>query len=495
MSDRSQTDVPADTEAEPEARPKLDLEVKIDSKSACQRHITVTIPQVDIERYYGDAFTDLMEKAAVRGFRQGRAPRKLVENWYRKDVADQVKGSLLMDSLSQITEDHPISPISEPDFDPTAIVVPKEGPMTFEFDIEVRPEFDLPNWKGLKLQRPVKKFTDADVDDQLQNLLAQRGQLVPLDAPAEPGNYVQVNIVFKAGGAEISRLDEQTLRIRPTLSFRDGNIEDFDKLMTGAKAGDVRSGEADISADAPNEALRGQKVTAEFHVLEVKRLDLPKLTHAFLDELGGFENEDELRKAIRESLERRLDYHQHQEARKQILASLTVAADWDLPPELLKRQSRREMERTVLELRRSGFGEDEIRSHGNELMQNSQASTARSLKEHFILERIAEDEKIEDEPADYDHEIELIAEQSGESPRRVRAQLEKRNLMDTLRNQIIERKVIDLILKNAAFKDVPYKAATTNEAVDYAAGGEEADIPEAMHSEPGKIDFTPPHPT
>ncbi len=86
----------------------------------------------------------------------------------------------------------------------------------------------------------------------------------------------------------------------------------------------------------------------------------------------------------------------------------------------------------MLELRRSGFSEDEIRSHGNELMQNSQQSTAKSLKEHFILERIAEEEKVEDRPEDYDAEIALIAQQSGENPRRVRAQLEKRNLMDTL---------------------------------------------------------------
>ena len=71
-----------------------------------------------------------------------------------------------------------------------------------------------------------------------------------------------------------------------------------------------------------------------------------------------------------------------------------ASASWDLPPALLKRQSRRELERAVLELRRSGFGEDEIRAHENELRQNSMVSTARALKEHFILERIAEDEKI-----------------------------------------------------------------------------------------------------
>jgi trigger factor len=140
------------------------------------------------------------------------------------------------------------------------------------------------------------------------------------------------------------------------------------------------------------------------------------------------------------------------------------------------------LERSVLELRRSGFGDDEIRAHQNELRQNVLASTARALKEHFILEKLAEQENIEDLPEDYDREIRLIAAQSGESPRRVRAQLEKRDLMDILRNQIIERKTIDLILSRAEFKDVPFEMEEVEtEAVDLSAGGgDESEIPEAQ---------------
>jgi trigger factor len=126
-----------------------------------------------------------------------------------------------------------------------------------------------------------------------------------------------------------------------------------------------------------------------------------------------------------------------------------------------------------------------IRAYMNDLQQNALASTAKALKEHFILERIAEDEKLEAQPDDYDAEVELIAEQSDESPRRVRARLEKRGLMDTLRNQIIERKAIELIQSQAEFKDVPHKPAQEEVvAVNYAlAGAASADIPEAKFME------------
>jgi trigger factor len=474
-----------------EEKPKLNLDVKIDPRSACERHITVTIPRDDIDRYLDNAYGEMMDKAVVPGFRAGRAPRKLVQLRYRKEVGEQVKGSLLMDSLEQISESHDLSPISEPDFDPTAVTVPETGPMVFEFDIEVRPEFDLPNWKGLAIERPMREFTDKDIDRQMKDILAKHGRLVPHDEPAEVGDYLTLNITFKDGENVISSVNEEVIRVRRTLKFRDGNVEGFDKLMKGVEAGQKRTGHAKLTPDAPNESLRGKTITAEFEVLEVKKLELPELSKSFLEQIGDFDSPGELRDAIKDMLERRLSYEQQKRARQQILAALTVAANWDLPPALLKRQSQRELERAVLELQRSGFSENEVRLHENELRQNSRANTARALKEHFILERIAEDQKIEESADDYDTEIALIAQQSGESPRRVRAQLEKRGLMDTLRNQIIERKAIELIMEHATFKDVVYELEGDDaEAVDQAAGGEEVEIPEAESSgEPGEAPY------
>src|SRR5207253_5117241 len=139
-----------------------------------------------------------------------------------------------------------LAAISEPDLDLAAVEVPDEGPMTFEFDIEVRPEFDLPEWKGLTVERPVREFTKKDVDQQMQQLLARRGRLVPHDGPAETGDYISCNIAFTEAENTISRAEEQVICIRPTLSFRDGKIEKFDKLMDGVKAGEKRETKAKI---------------------------------------------------------------------------------------------------------------------------------------------------------------------------------------------------------------------------------------------------------
>ncbi|MEX0818980.1 MAG: trigger factor [Pirellulaceae bacterium] len=474
----------APEEAPEQEKPKLALEVKIDQPSACERHVTVTVSREDIERYFTEAFDDLAPKAEVPGFRPGRAPRKLVESRFREQMSKQVKGSLLMDSVTQANEECDFSAISEPNFDFEAIELPDDGPMTFEFDIEVRPEFDVPEWKGLKLVRQDHEYTEEEVTEHLQGLLARHGHMVTKSTAAEAGDYVTLNITFKDGEQELSRVEKQTVNIKPTLSFSDGNLLGFDELVIGAKAGDHRTAKLTISEEAENDALRGKEVSADIEIVEVRRLDLPEMTSSFLDRIGGFEDEEELRDAVRGELERQLAYHQQRKIRQQIAATLTKNANWQLPPEMLRRQGNRELERAKLELRSSGFSDDVIRQHSNQLRQNSLASTERALKEHFILERIAEEHQIDAETADYDAEILLIARQSQESPRRVRARLEKRGQMDALRNQIIERKVIHLITSEAEFTEMPFEAEKDETvAIDHAISGfeHEDEIPEAKY--------------
>ena len=133
--------------------------------------------------------------------------------------------------------------------------------------------------------------------------------------------------------------------------------------MKGVKAGETREGEAKLSDDAPNESLRGKTIKAAFEVLEVKKLELPQLTPALLEELGGFEIRSRAaRSGARSSSSAACNTSSSSGPASRCWPRLTVAADWDLPPEMLRRQARRELERSVLELRRSGFSDDEIRA-------------------------------------------------------------------------------------------------------------------------------------
>ena len=441
-----------DVESE-EAEDRLDIQVEVNEVGACERHVIVTVSAADIDKYKDEAYSDLMPKAQIPGFRIGRAPRKLVESRFKSDIVDQVKGSLIMDAMSQVTDEQDFSAISEPDFNFEAVQMPDDGDLTFEFNVEVRPEFDMPEWKGLDLEKVVHEYSDEEVDTRAAELLQRYGDVEDVDGTVEVGDTVNISIDFKDGDEVRSTVSEQTVIVRGNLSFSDGSIEGFGDLVVGASAGDTKDTTAKLSESLDDAELAGKEYSASIKINSVKRVTPPELTAEFLEEVGGFESEDDLKAAVREELERQLNYHQQQRTRSQITELLTADANWELPPQLLRRQSQRELQRSILELQASGFPDEEIRRHINRLQQNLLGSTEKALKEHFILERIAEDNDLDATPEDIEREILIIAMQQQTSPRAVRAQLEKRGDMDALRNQIIERQAIDLITEEANFTE------------------------------------------
>ena len=466
---------------ETEEKEKLDLAVEVKETSACERHVTVTVPRSDIEKYFDKQFDELVPRAEVPGFRIGKAPRQLVEKKFRKQLTGQVKGSILMDSLSQVSDSQDFSAISEPDLDFEQVVIPEEGDLTYEFNIEVRPEFDLPDWKGLSLKRPEREFTDEDIDTHIGTLSQQFSDLAPVDEAVQAGDHVVCNITSRFEDAVLNTGEEQLIQVRPTLSLSDATIEEFDKLIVGAKADDKKTANVEISEHAENEDLRGKTIEIDFEVLDVKRVE-SKNPEEIATQLG-LESVDKLKELVRSSMEERLQYAQRETIRDQISKVLTESADWELPPDLLRRQSGRELDRAVMEMRSSGFSEQELVARENTLRKNILEKTETLLKEHFILERIAEQETVEDEPQDYEVEIARIAMQQNDSPRRVRASLERAGQMDSLRNMIIERKVIDLITESANFEGTDYETNEKPEssALTYFAAGRKGNIPEAKY--------------
>jgi trigger factor len=470
-------------------KPPIKLDVSVESPQACLREVIVTIPQDEVQRYLKEAYDELVPEAQVPGFRSGRAPRKLVEKQFKDRVVEQVKGSLLMDSLAQVTDSQDFSAIGEPDFDYKAIKVPDEGDFKFQFQIEVRPEFDTPTWKGMEINKPVEEIGDDEVQSALDRVLSRYATLEATDEPAKQGDKLLITASFSLDGKTLSEMDEERVTLESRLSFSDAVSEDFGKLMTGVKEGESREGKVTVADGASDEELRGKELDVKFHVVEVFKTENPELNEKFLEELGDFESEDELRDFVRDSLTRQADYRTQQEVRKTVVELLTGSASFELPATLVKRQTMRELERKVLELRRSGFDEDSIRKFVNASRQNAQASTEAALREHFILEQIAEEENVEADDSDYDTEIDLIAQQSDVPARRVRARLEKQGQMDALRNQIVERKVIEMIVEKGKVTEEPVEKNDGAEDSEFAvyhsvlAAKDDESIPEAKYDD------------
>ncbi len=434
---------------------KLTQTVEMRDVGPCRKHIKVAVDRKDIEARLGEQFSKLVSESNVAGFRPGKAPRKLVEKHFAKDVRDQVKNEVLLASLEQLADDHDVAPLAPPNIDPRKIELPKEGPLTYEFEVEVRPQFDLPPYKGLKLKRPVKTFTEDDVELAQRRVLSQHGQLVPKpEGNAQIGDLITVDVTSRLGDRVLGSAKEATIRVEKQLAFKDGIARRFADQIVGASAGDSRIVDVQLSDSVGDAAMHGQTVKTTFDVKDVKTLRLPELTHEFLHKFG-VHTPEQFRERIRVLLGRQLEHEQRQRAREQVLTHIAAAATWELPEDMLRRQARKAMARRVMEMKSDGISEEEIARRERLLKQDILASTALALKEQFVLQKIAEVEKIEVDEKDVEDEIERMAAQTDESPRRLRARLEKDDLLETLAAEMVERQALDLILDTAEYEDVP----------------------------------------
>jgi trigger factor len=456
MSGPDDTDV--DTAVEDEASEgKLAIDVSVEDVGPCRKHVRVTVPREDLDQIFEDAIGELSDKAEVPGFRTGHAPKDLLRKRFKKELANDVKQKVLMQSLEQVSEDHEIEPIDEPELDVESLEIPEEGDFEYEFEVEVRPQFDLPDYVGLKLERPTREITDAEIDEYMERVLEEFGSLDPVDGAAEAGDFVTADIHFEHDGKELHTLSDVTMRIKPRLQFYDAELPGFEELMTGVAAGEDREAELTISTEATAIEMRGETVAAKFHVTAVRRRNLPELTTELLDNYG-LETEEEFREEVQKILDRQIRYEQRQSARRQVLEKITESADWDLPESLVNKQVENALYREILEMQQAGFTREQIQARENELRQRSVTTTRQAMKEHFVLDRIASEQQVDVSPSDIQMEINSMAMQRGENPRRLRARLQKSGVIENLEAQIRERKAIDLVLEKAEFEDVPMPA-------------------------------------
>ncbi len=471
------TEPAAETAAEEKPK-KLTQAVEMRDTGPCRKHIKVSVERADIDSRLDEQYSKLVVDSSVPGFRPGKAPRKVIERRFHNDVFDQVKAEIMLQSLEQLAEENDVAPLSPPDLDPTKIEIPKEGPMVYEFEVEVRPQFDLPDYKGLKLRRPVHAFTDEDVAAEERRVLTPYGQVVPKPSgKAELGDVLIVDLTSYNGDQKLGEFTELKLQVEPRLVFKDGVVENFADQVKGTKAGDIKKIEIKLSDAASTQELRGKTVNATLSVKEVKSLRMPELTEDYLHKFG-VHTPEQFRERIRVILGRRLEYTQRQVAREQVIAQIAAASTWDLPPDLLQRQARKALARKIMDMRSSGIPEQEIVARQRLLHQDTLRSTALALKEHFVMQKIAEVEKLDVDDDDLNDEIERIAVQNEEPPRRVRARLEKEDLLDALAAEILERKALDLVLENADYEDVPLDRKSEEKP---AATVEEQAVPGVLH--------------
>lgn len=447
---------------EEESGNRMDLTVEVESTGPCRKHVVVTVSEADIAAVRDESVEELGETAAVPGFRVGRAPKDLLQKRFRSEIVDQVKQKVLLQSLEQLSEDKSIDPINQPDIDVESLDIPETGDFRFEFDVEVRPEFTLPDYRNFEIERPSGDISEEESAAYRAQFLQSYAVRNTVDRAAAKGDFVVADLRFVHDGTEIRESEDVALHIQRQLRFQDSVIEGFDELIAGAVAGDTRKTEAVISVQSPVVEMRGERVEVQITVNEVQEQVLPKLDSEFFDQVGC-DSEEDFEAQLKSSLDRQIEYQQRQSTRGQVTEKIVDAADWDLPESLVQQQTENALRREVLEMSQAGFTREQIAARENEIRQNAIETTRQALKEHFVLDRIATEENIDCEDADIEHELMMMAFQSGEPVRRIRARMVKNGMIENMEAQLRERKAVDFILEHAKFTDTEREPFAEND--------------------------------
>jgi trigger factor len=369
--------------------------IKVEDAGPATKKVVVEIPKDRIDQKLQEQFKELRQQAAIPGFRPGHAPQKLVEKRFSNDVKEQVRRALISESYEQAVKKNELQVIGEPEFDnPDAIQLPESGNLSYSFQVEVQPDIKLPDLANLKVKKPKIEVTEENVNQAMQNLREQQGILVPVeDRGVENRDQLIADIRIKLDGNVVAEQRDGQLVSRPG-RINGIDVTDLDKQLQGQKGGETRSFKVKVADTHPNEQVRGKEVEIEVALKDIKKLELAEITPEFLQDLG-FDNEQQLRDALREQMVERINMDVANAMREQVYKFLLENTPIDLPTKLSDRQASRVVNRRAVDLMMRGIPREQIESNVERLRHGAKDEAVKELKLFFILERIATDQGVD----------------------------------------------------------------------------------------------------
>ncbi|MCK5113943.1 MAG: trigger factor [Phycisphaerae bacterium] len=470
MSDETKSDAIEATEDQQEDNFTKNT-VEVEDCGTLKKKITVTIYRDKIDAKRDEMFGELGTSAQVPGFRIGRAPKRLLEKRFGKEVSQDVRNSLIGESVGEAIEESELKTLGEPDIKLDEIELPDTGDLSFSFEVEVAPEFDLPELKGIEVKKVVSEVDDAKVDEYIQNLREGRASYEKTDEAAAEGDGIIAAAKITGDGIEFET-PRVHLRVAP------GAVEglplvDLAKDLAGKKVGDVVTVKVTAPEVHANEDWKGKELSVELTVHEVSRRTLPEVDDAFVSTIG-FETMKEFRDFIAARLNEQVESQTKQNMRQQICDHLLKSTDFELPAGVAARHTHSILQRQFVNLMQHGIPREKIEENQAELLASAEEQAKNDLKLSFILGNILEDMDVKVTDDEINSRIASMAMQQGRRPERMRQELAADGTIRQIAISIQEEKAIDKLLEDAKVEGI-----TAEEAEKLAKDKDAADKPKA----------------
>lgn len=431
--------------------------VKTDVKdiNPTRRAIIVEISEEEVATLENKLIQDFQRQAKVPGFRPGKAPENMIRTRYAKDIANELKSRVVSAAHQDGVLKSEVSIYGIVELDEGIITGGKAAKLTFTVDM--LPDFELPNYEGLKVESEPIDAEDGEIEKMLTQILSQRAEFKVAEKAAEKGDYVRCSYEGKIDGQSIAEIvPDAPIYGKQSKTWEEAGSEDSPGVravvdgLLGMSAGDEKEVEMAFPADFEMPALAGKSAMYSLEVEEVREKILPDMDEAFFKSLQ-VKDEAELRSQIADTISRQKVQKNFQAERQQITDQLLAAVDFPLPESGIKSETeailRDFMERNM----ERGATQEDFEKQKEQLHEGASDAAANRLKSRLILSRIAAKEKIQVGNEDFSRVIMNEAMQTKQKPDQLVKELKKdQGRIDRMRMEILIGKTMDLLIEKAS---------------------------------------------
>ena len=435
------------------------MKVEVEKHPGLVSKLQIELPPEDVAKEWDAIANSFARVAKIPGYRPGKAPRAVIDKRFRKEIQEELTKKLVSKSYHEAVEREQLRVASLTNIEDVQFGENKS--MRFRATVVTAPEFELPDYKQIPVQVPDTKVSDVEVDEALDRLRDQSADFV--DVPArglEMGDFAVLDFDGSVESKPISEIAPQASKnLYGGKKFwlhlaADNFLPKFCEQLIGQKPGETRLVIVHFPEDFMVKELAGKKADYAVTLRDIKEKVLPALDDAFATKLVPGKTLADLRQMIEHDIEHAKEHDAERAKESQIVKFLHEQTQFELPPALLQNETRRALAELVQQNRERGVTDEMLKEKEKELIDGAASLAGHRLKTNFILHRIAEREKIQVVKEDIDFRLKQEAARYDISPEKMRKELQQKDALDDVAEQILLGKTLDFLKANVSVETV-----------------------------------------
>ncbi len=425
------------------------MKVDVSAVNSYQKKLQFTIPAADVRGELDTAFKRVGRKARLRGFRQGKAPRKVLEMRFGPQVRQDVANELIQRSYTSAITDHELQPVSRPSLE-AANDLEAKNDFEFTITVEVKPEIEVKNYKKLEVVYPKVDVTKEELDIRINARLEECSKLVEVKREVQTGDLVMVELTAKNGDDELASEPGTMIRTES-----DPYYPGVEAMLLGMNTGDQKTETITFADDCRTEAVAGKTADVTVTIQSIQANEVPKLSAKIAKELG-YDGLKHMKDTLKGEIAKSKEDMVRNQARANLLQAIIDANEFDVPSGMVDQNL--EMLMNELRLQEAYQGRDPRGMTFNEAqLADLRVRAEFATKAGLILEWVSTTQKLEVTDDDLEAKYQELADMRGQSLEAIRGYFSNDEAIGELTDRLLEEKTLDWLLDQAKLIDEPKK--------------------------------------